>query len=598
MTQSHHESCNRHSPQGLTLIELLVVLVVIGIIATLVLVRFDDAREAAYRDAMMNDLRNYALAQELHRAEHNGYAPSLDELTHFHFSRDVRNDSLDANATGWYLRVAHSKTSEVCSLSGGLGAADATERIACWTGESESGSGDDDDNGPGDDNNPPANSPPVAAFDWTPELPTAGEEVQFRSHSLDPDNDVLTLNWDFDGLGSSNDEEPTFTFNNAGTYQVRLIVSDGLAVDTAENTIEVLEAGGFQLVKIESSTQHACAITQSGDAYCWGYNASGQLGIGETGAPQPSPKRVVGDLKFKDIAVGDSFTCAITLSDEAYCWGSEQQGRLGNGRSEPTGKDFPQSVVDGEGFVSITAGNGHACALQVDGTAFCWGRSDHGQLGNNRGSGDKTTPTPVSGALQFEAIHASGTHTCAISRTDAKAYCWGLDASGQRRVVPTAVEGELSFRSISVGESHVCGVTLDEKTYCWGKNDYGQLGSDTTSISKAPLLVSNEFKAVSAGQRHTCALETASSRAFCWGSNASGQLGIGADEPSDWPYPLPVEGFRPWVFLAPTANTPCAIDENGDGFCWGNNTSGGILGIGETGGVSLVPVQIKAPEPE
>jgi alpha-tubulin suppressor-like RCC1 family protein len=171
----------------------------------------------------------------------------------------------------------------------------------------------------------------------------------------------------------------------------------------------------------------SCALDSSGQAFCWGKNSSGQLGNGTTtDAAAPTP--VATDLRFRAIAAGFGHTCAVALDGGAYCWGNNQLGQLGTGSvsTAATPVTSPVAVAGGLRFSSITAGSTHSCALGEDGRAYCWGDNASGQLG----TGDLVahpSPTLVAGGITWSRLSTSNGRVCGVS-TDHRLYCWG---SGQ-----------------------------------------------------------------------------------------------------------------------------------------------------------------------
>jgi len=149
-------------------------------------------------------------------------------------------------------------------------------------------------------------------------------------------------------------------------------------------------------------------------------------------------------------------------------------------------------------------------------------------------------PAPVAGGLRFRKVAAGLWHTCGVT-VDYLAYCWGWnnygqlgDGTAERRLAPVAVVGGLQFKDVAVGTQHTCGVTLSDRSYCWGRNDLGQLGIGTRDTRKRPVPVVGglRFETVTTGfsERdsvsglHTCGLTT-DEIAYCWGANRFGQLG-------------------------------------------------------------------------
>jgi len=89
--------------------------------------------------------------------------------------------------------------------------------------------------------------------------------------------------------------------------------------------------GGFHFDLLALGGSHTCGLVAGGVAYCWGSNFGGQLGEGST-TDASGPKAVGGGLTFKAIAAGiDNYTCGITTTGVAYCWGRNEVGQLGNG---------------------------------------------------------------------------------------------------------------------------------------------------------------------------------------------------------------------------------------------------------------------------
>ncbi|MBW3628178.1 MAG: Ig-like domain-containing protein [Gemmatimonadetes bacterium] len=255
---------------------------------------------------------------------------------------------------------------------------------------------------------------------------------------------------------------------------------------------------------------HSCALTREGAAYCWGAASAGQIGgpvatictdrYGQSrGSCAFGPTPVSGGLSFRAISAGSRHTCAVTVVGDAYCWGSDTRGELGLGAgwrpSAPAGRREPALVVGATRFTGIAAGDAHTCALGTDARAWCWGANAAGQLGT--GTADTlvhATPQPVSGELRFGSISAGGSHTCAVT-VDGVAYCWGDNRSGQlgdgrglSSAVPSRVAGTLRAATISAGRSHTCAST-DRLLYCWGSGTAGELGTGLDTGSSVPARV-------------------------------------------------------------------------------------------------------------
>lgn len=262
--------------------------------------------------------------------------------------------------------------------------------------------------------------------------------------------------------------------------------------------------GGHDFVALSSGIPR-CGLTAAGRAYCWGENEWGEVGDGTTES-RPDPVAVDGDLIFAQLTAGSAHTCGVTTARDAYCWGWNYEGELGDGTPFPGSyvNPVPLAVVGGHEFVSIAAGTAHTCALNTDGTAYCWGGNSVGSLGDGT-TERSSSPVPVAGGLALTRLVARNSQTCGLTSAG-RAYCWGWNAYGQlgdgtntSRHEPVPVTGDLEFEALSAGGQFTCGITVDCLVYCWGWNRAGQLGapgletclasSGTTSCSKRPLAV-------------------------------------------------------------------------------------------------------------
>jgi alpha-tubulin suppressor-like RCC1 family protein len=267
---------------------------------------------------------------------------------------------------------------------------------------------------------------------------------------------------------------------------------------TIDRDAPVPVAGGLTFINIDAGATHTCAITSGGNAYCWGNNSRGQLGDGTTTGSHV-PVAVSGSLTFQLIAAGGfsiGHTCGLTDVGAIYCWGDNFHGQLGIGTADSSAHNVPVPVSGGLLFQRVTAGLGtHSCGITIVGDAYCWGRNILGALGN-RSTRASAVPVAVSGNLSFDLLVAGGFlgHTCGIS--DGAAYCWGDNERGQvgdgttrNRTVPKAVVGGLEFLSIDAGFQHTCGRASTGIVYCWGASGAGQLGNNSNSDSKLPAKV-------------------------------------------------------------------------------------------------------------
>ena len=189
----------------------------------------------------------------------------------------------------------------------------------------------------------------------------------------------------------------------------------------------VAVSGGHIFRQIDSGSLHTCGITTLGAVYCWGDNAFGRLGTGTTTSSAIAAP-VAGALTFARISTGATHACGLTTSGAAVCWGRNELLALGDGTREPF-RSSPTVVAGGHTFTQIVSGNEYSCALTPSGAAYCWGHGAFGRLGN--GSGDEvSTPTAVAGGLSFKRISVGSGHAAAITHAGA-AYAWGTNWQGQ-----------------------------------------------------------------------------------------------------------------------------------------------------------------------
>jgi alpha-tubulin suppressor-like RCC1 family protein len=239
--------------------------------------------------------------------------------------------------------------------------------------------------------------------------------------------------------------------------------------DTVSSNLPRPVAGGLTFKTIDASLFATCALTNAGAAYCWGDNVNFH-GLGVAGIPANSlvPLPVVGGLTFTSIGIGNRLSCGVTTAGAGYCWGTSSWGTGGTGSVAGSQlQDTPTQIISpvvwktlkpGEGNFSFTS----ACGLAIDGTAYCWGNNQTGQLG--------TTATLP--------------NTCLLLPTT-NVPCTG---------VPTAVTTNEKFSALSFGGQQVCGITMSHMVLCWGFNQSGQLGDGSVVDKNVPTLVSGGLR--------------------------------------------------------------------------------------------------------
>src|ERR1041384_874998 len=239
----------------------------------------------------------------------------------------------------------------------------------------------------------------------------------------------------------------------------------------------------------------AGAVTTGGVGYCWGGAGPPATDTaGDAATPwYTAPAPVAGAPAFTTISRGFLHTCGLTAAGAAYCWGDNFNGQLGDGDSvESSG---PKAVVGGLIFKAVSAGVYHTCGVTTTGEMFCWGNNHSGELGNGTISYTNSRPVRISSESSFTTVGAGYQFSCGLT-TSGAAYCWGDNDYGELgtggttlSAVPEPVSGGLKFVTLTTGYFHVCGLTVDGAAYCWGGNSEGELGNGTTHASTTPAAV-------------------------------------------------------------------------------------------------------------
>ncbi len=289
---------------------------------------------------------------------------------------------------------------------------------------------------------------------------------------------------------------------------------------------------------------------------------------------------MAGGLRFLEVYAGGAHSCGITTTNRAYCWGGNASGQLGDGTT--TRRHQPVAVANGS-FVQIRAGLKHTCAVNANNVAFCWGDNTWGQLGDNSKT-RRLKPVRVAGTVHFLRLAAGAIHSCGIG-TDRHGYCWGKNGHGELGDGTTATRAHGSRQLASdLGGSSLPSyaiaylrITTDKRAFCWGDNSRGQLG--TGPLSR-----------VRSGRRAAASLR-ASPRLHCRRPGAApstASSAMASTGGSTFTTPSGVVGGLPLTWVAAGAFHTCALTDAGQAYCWGND-GWGQLGNGSTNAAELEP---------
>ncbi len=263
--------------------------------------------------------------------------------------------------------------------------------------------------------------------------------------------------------------------------------------------VPVPVSGGlrFSALAANATSASTCGLTRAGVAWCWGSNRSGVLGAGTDEPLAEVPRQVMTALRFASVSISDRTACGVSTEGDAYCWGNNHYGQLGVTGGILGGlarSNSPIAVPGGEKFIQIQTDGWHSCALQATGAVYCWGihsQTDLYPLDWSRYSpgynflparvGPADAPWTSSSASPWVLLGVGDGQTCALA-ADGELDCWGNDLvfpydwGPVKAEEPVPVGGNRSFITFSSGGLHDCALTAEGTAYCWGSNAWGQLG--------------------------------------------------------------------------------------------------------------------------
>jgi alpha-tubulin suppressor-like RCC1 family protein len=261
-------------------------------------------------------------------------------------------------------------------------------------------------------------------------------------------------------------------------------LGDNAGGDSRSSPVSVVGAHAF--ASIIAGGSHSIARKSDGTAWAWGFGTDGSLGQGTTTASRSSPVSVVGAHAFSTVEAGDRFSLALKSDGSAWGWGLNSSGQVGD--NSTTSRSSPVSVVGAHSFTSASGGQAHVLALKSgDGSAWAWGRSANGALGQGTVTADRSSPVSVVGGHSFTQLSGGGINTAGLSlglKADGSAWSWGQNSVGQlgdnsttNRSSPVSIVGGHSFASLAAGGVHALGLKADGTIWSWGSNAIGQLGN-------------------------------------------------------------------------------------------------------------------------
>lgn len=363
---------------------------------------------------------------------------------------------------------------------------------------------------------------------------------------------------------------------------------------SAGNTLVPTQVnGGGSWKQVSAGYFHGCAIKSDDTLKCWGGNGSGQVGDGSTNQ-RWSPVAVSGATTWKSLGIylGDVSSCAIKSDDTLWCWGWNGDGQLGD--NSTTTRLVPTAVNGGGSWKQVSGSNfnlpASTCGIKSNDTLWCWGGSTYGEVADGTTGTDRLVPTAATGGGTWSQVAAGGNFGCAIKQNGTLA-CWGYNGSGQLgmkvtqpKTSPVGVNGGSVWTNITTGgtntgEAFSCGIKSDKSLWCWGSNDYGNLGDGSSTDRSTPTAISGggSWKDVALGSVSACAIK-ADDSIWCWGANWYGNLGDGTYNDSS--VPVLISGGGSWKQISINGDwgddTVCAIKSDDTLHCWGYNGDGNM----------------------
>ena len=223
------------------------------------------------------------------------------------------------------------------------------------------------------------------------------------------------------------------------------------------------------------------------------------------------------------------------ITPELWTWGGVFgiSGQLGDNTA--TSRSTPvTTLAGGTNWKQVAGGREHTAAIKTDGTLWTWGYNFTGQLGDNTTFQRLTPVTTFAGGTNWKQVACGNAHTAAI-KTDGTLWTWGYNAYGQlgdntintRRTPVTTFAGETNWKQVACGSFHTAAIKTDGTLWTWGRNSYGRLGDNTSTLKLTPVTTfagGTNWKQVAGGYQHTAAIKT-DGTLWTWGQNSSGQLG-------------------------------------------------------------------------
>ena len=319
--------------------------------------------------------------------------------------------------------------------------------------------------------------------------------------------------------------------------------------------------------EIGTQSHTSVALKNDGTVWTWGSNEKGQLGTGsETPTTSSRPVQVTGLSGITAIAAGSNHTMALKSDGTVWTWGWNPSGELGIGVQDFGPHPIPVQVPGLTNIVRIIAGDSTSYAFKADGTVWGWGSTSVGKLGDGTANSVQTSPVAIP-ALKNTIAFGSGAGSTVALKQDGTVWSFGSNFLGRlgrgindNGIYPTPTQiPDLLVKAVSAGSTHHLVVLPDGTVKAFGGNDGGQLGQGNVDVLAHALAVSvpnvSGVFATAAGSQSSYVLigdPITGGTIKAWGSNSFGMLGIGST------FPTPVAVIVPEILTVakPIFNAP------------------------------------------
>ncbi len=354
----------------------------------------------------------------------------------------------------------------------------------------------------------------------------------------------------------------------------------GAGTITSYPNVEVAQLNPITgVLSMSAGTDTTCANLDGNILKCWGGNQTNQFGNASNNSiGVPAPTLGLGTTA-SSLSVGSRSSCAVLSDGTIKCWGAAYNGVLGNYNDKDTSTPTSVAILN-SGVTAVSIGQSANCAIRSGG-AYCWGSKDNGQTGSTHPGYEPGQVTGLTSGVTAISTSQKGFHTCAV--VNQGVMCWGkaedgrlgINSGNSKEEAPVAVTSLVpgtaaGATNVSVGTDHTCAL-VGSKVFCWGRNQYGQIGNGTFASQYAPVeIISAGATSVSAGETHTCA--AINGGVSCWGESpwnmGAGYIG------NSWVPTSIIAGGSGVTKVSVGRENSCALFSSGEVKCWGRGING------------------------